>query len=269
MHVGRASVVYWPGAEGVAAALGELADRSTGWPGLPAPASHRVRIVLAPDDAVFDSVTRGRLPAWGTGAAFPSTNTVVLRRSPDAAQVLRHELAHLALRDAVVRVPLWFDEGYASRAAGEWNRLDALRVNWAVARGRVPSLAQVNRDLRSGASLAGAGYALATSAVLLLERMGGDRGLGPLITTMTSQPDFDAALRQTYAVSLGQFEERWHKELRTRYGWLMFATSFSVFWTTVGGAVLVVWLRRRRRDRTRRAALDDGWVVDIGSPPPS
>jgi hypothetical protein len=34
-----------------------------------------------------------------------------------------------------------------------------------------------------------------------------------------------------------------------------------MFWGITGLAVGIVWWRRRRRDRVRRAALDVGWEV--------
>src|SRR5207247_917613 len=96
------------------------------WPGRP------VRVILAPPRATFDSLTRGRLPGWSEGAAFPEAGTIVLLSDHPSARLsvaLRHELAHLALRTRVRRrLPLWFDEGYAAVAAGEWDRLDALRL---------------------------------------------------------------------------------------------------------------------------------------------
>lgn len=258
--------MFWPGYDAAAIALAEIADRTTRWPGIDRPSQYPIRLVLTPNDAVFDSVTLGRLPSWRAGVAIPATNTIVLVARADARSVLRHELAHLALRNAVRRVPLWFDEGYASYAAGEWGRLEALRVNWALARGAVPSLRDLDRDLRSGAARAEAGYALATTAILTLDRLGGDRQLGPLIEVLGSEPDLDAALRQTYAITLDQFEGLWRKDLRRRYGWILFITSFSIFWSIVAGLTLVLWARRRRRDRVRRAALDIGWHVEEDGP---
>lgn len=261
VRVGRVTAVYWPETEITAVRLAERAESEAQWPGLRGPATFPMRLIVTPDRRTFDSVTAGRLPTWGAGVAFPGTNTIVVTSDAGVQQVLRHELAHLALRNAVGRVPRWFDEGYASRAAGEWSRLDALRVNWAFVRGEVPTLNAMNRHLRLGAADANASYALATTAVLLLERLGGERGLTPLMDALVGTADFDQALRQAYGLTLGQFEARWHKDVKSRYGWLLLITSFSGFWTVVAGVVLVVWVRRRRRDRVRRAALDEGWVV--------
>jgi len=266
VQVGGAAAVYWRGHEGLATALAEAADRAGPWPGLPDSIRPAVRILIAGSQTQFDSLVAGRLPSWGAGAAFPGMRTVVVLAGRDPFRVLQHELAHVALHAVVRGPPLWLDEGYAARAAGEWDRLAALRVNWIVALGRVPPLRGLAVELRGGAAQAEVGYALATSAVLLLERMGGERGLAPLLAALAATGDLDQALRQTHGVSLDQFERRWREDLRRRFGWLALAGSFTALWTAVLAVVGSVWLRRRRRDAVRRAALEIGWPVPADEP---
>lgn len=262
-RVGRVTVMYWETDARAALAMAELADRAGDWPGLPDAPLRRIRLIVTGDDARFDSLTARRLPEWGVAAAFPATNTIVLRLSaPDPLRALRHELAHLALHSVVSRVPRWLDEGYAARAAGEWDRLDALQVNWTLVRGAVPTLDGLNRHLRGpGSGEAGAAYALATTAVLLLERWGGERGLEPLLGALAETGDLDQALRRTHQVTLGQFEDQWQRDLRRRYGWLLVFTSFTVFWAVMALLLVVLWWWRRRRNRERRAVLDEGWTI--------
>src|SRR6059058_6231200 len=209
VSVGRVTAVAWPPQQGLAVALAEAADRSPPFPGIGPLADRPIRLLLAPDRARFDSLTRGRLPRWSEGAAFPEAGTVVLLSAGPAdrlATALRHELAHLALRWRVGRrLPLWFEEGYAAVAAAEWDRLDALRLNWQVARGAPLDLDELDRALRGDRPDATTAYALATTAVLLLERWGGPQGLGPLIDRLARDPSFDAALRATYQVTEGDF----------------------------------------------------------------
>jgi MYXO-CTERM domain-containing protein len=256
------SAVFWSGNETAATALAEMADRSGPWPGIPNPPRYPIRLVIASDKRQFDSITAGRVPEWGAAASFPASNTIVLRLTPDHRRVLRHELAHLALHSIVQRVPRWFDEGYAARAAGEWDRLEALRVNWALLRGVRPSLGALDRHIREGgAAEAEVSYALATTAVLQLERMGGERGLEPLIEALGNTSDFDLAMRATYQLTAGQFEERWQRDLRQRYGWLLILSSLTVFWAFATLLLVALWARRRKRDEGRREALDEGWVV--------
>jgi hypothetical protein len=168
----------------------------------------------------------------------------VLQVDRDYRRLLRHELAHLALHSVVRRVPRWFDEGYAAQ------------------RGVVPTLAGLDRHIREGGAVeAEASYALATTAVRLLERLGGGRGLEPLITSLRDTPNFDEALRGTYQITLGQFEAMWRRDLRKRYGWLLIFSSVTLFWAFVSLLLMVLWARRRQRDRERRQALENGWFV--------
>jgi hypothetical protein len=263
--VGRVTAVAWPGQAGLAAALGEAADRAVAFPGVGALPDRPIRHVIAPSRAAFDSITRGRLPLWSEGAAFPDRGLVVLLGTgpPDRlASVLRHELAHLALRWHLRRpAPLWFEEGYAAVAAGEWGRLDALRLNWRVARGTVPDLDELDRALRGPPADAEGAYALATSAVLLLQRWGGERGLTRLIDALRGDAGFESAIRSTYHLTGDDFEARWHRDLRSRYGWLSWASGVGLFWVLAAGLLIALFGLRRRRDRLRRARLDEGWVV--------
>lgn len=269
IQVGRVSAVYWPGHEAVAAALAELADRSVIWPGLSAPDDRPLRLIVVENTRRFDSLTARRLPPWGAGAAFPGSRTILIRLDGDPRRILRHELAHLALHQAVPRVPLWFDEGYAARAAGEWDRLDGLLMNWRLLSGEVPTLDQVTADLRARPQAANAAYAFATTAVLYLERLGRPAGLAPLLRALAQEPDFDRALRAAHGITLAQFEALWRADLKSRYGWLLLLASFALLWLVVALLLGAGWHYRRRRDRARRLALDQGWVIPPEEEPPS
>jgi hypothetical protein len=160
VRVGRVTAVYWSGEAEAALTLAEAAAADSLFPGISDAWTEPMRLLITADEQRFDSLMSGRIPEWGTGAAIPASNTIVLRLTGDVRRTLHHELAHLALHSAVERVPLWFDEGYASRAAGEWGRLGALRVNWSLMTGAVPTFGQVNRDIRSGAAHAETAYAV-------------------------------------------------------------------------------------------------------------
>ncbi len=250
----------WPGQERFATAIAELADRSPDFPGIGPLPDRPIRIILAPNREIYDSLTRGRLPLWSEGAAFPDAGTIVLlsdRPTVQPSNALRHELAHIALRWHVgSRAPLWFDEGYAAVAAQEWDRLDALQLNWQLARGVRMTLDEVDRALRGARADAQTGYALAATAVLLLQRWGGDRGLEPLLSNLARAGSFDAALRETYHITAGDFEARWQRDVGSRYGWLSWAAAMGFFWLAIGAILVALVALRRRRDRDKRAALD-------------
>ena len=269
-QVGRVTVVTWPGQQALGAALAEVADHDNVFPGLVADAEHPFRLILAPNRQTYDSLTRGRLPLWSEGAAFPDRATIVLLASGPSARLtvaLRHELAHLVLRwhvGGLRRVPLWFEEGYAAVAADEWDRLDALRLNFQLARGERMNLDDVDRALRGARGDAETGYGLATSAVALLARWGGDRGLGPLLANLRTAESFDAALRATYHVTESDFELRWQKDVRSRYGWVSWLTAMGFFWLAIGALLAGLVVLRRRRDRRKRAALEAQMLDELG-----
>jgi hypothetical protein len=269
VHVGTVRAVFWPGDERLAVTLAEEVGRAGPWPGLPEPEPFPITLIVTRTAARFDSLTRGRLPAWTGAAAFPQSGTIVLRITGDPRQTLRHELAHLVLARVAPRAPLWFAEGYAVRSAGEWEALDALALNWRLVRGRPPTFRELDRELRAGAGHVRPAYVLAASAVLFLERLGGERGLEPLITRLGEEPDFERALRAAHALTVDGLEEQWHRDLRRRYGWLLLGSSVTLFWGVTAVIVGIVWWRRRRRDRVRRAALDEGWEIAAPEPPPA
>ena len=269
--VGRVTAVAWPGQQALAVSIAEAADRARDFPGLGPLPDRPIRIILAPTREKYDSLTRGRLPLWSEGAAFPDASTIVLltARPPVRPSALRHELAHLALRwHAGRRAPLWFEEGYAAVAAQEWDRLDALRLNWQLARGVRMDLGAVDRALRGARGDAEAGYALAATAVLLLQRWGGERGLEPLLANLPQAESFDAALRATYHLTLGDFEMRWQRDVGSRYGWVSWLAAMGFFWLAIGSLLVALVVLRRRRDRARRAALvaEDSQMLDELAP---
>jgi hypothetical protein len=265
--VGRVTAIAWPSQQGLATSLAEIADRATNFPGIGSLPDRPIRLILAPTRETYDSLTRGRLPLWSEGAAFPDAATIVLltARPPVRPSALRHELAHLALRWHIGggrRVPLWFEEGYAAVAAQEWDRLDALQLNWQLARGVRMNLDDVDRALRGARVDAETGYALAATAVLLLDRWGGDRGLAPLLANLPQAVSFDAALRATYHVTEGDFELRWQRDVRSRYGWLSWLAAMGLFWLAIGSLLVALVVVRRKRDRAKRAALEESQLLD-------
>ncbi len=263
VQVGQVTAVAWPNQMSLAIELAEQAGRPAEWPGLGRLTPDPMRLVVVPDARRLDSLTLGRAPRWGAAVALPALRTIVLRA--DGAQLgrtLRHELAHLALHQQVdVRVPLWFDEGYAGWAAGEWERLGSLELNLAVARGALPGLRELDGALRSTETSADAAYGLAVSAVTDLARRNPSGTLEPLLTRLNDGEDFEAAVLATTGLTMDRFEEEWQRSVRRRYGlatWVLAGGG----WVLIATAVLGLIHFRRKADRERRAALDHGWEIE-------
>ncbi|HWN19537.1 MAG TPA: peptidase MA family metallohydrolase [Gemmatimonadales bacterium] len=262
VRVGQVTVVTWPGQRSLGIELARRAGRPTEWPGLGRRTPGPLQLIVVPDGSQFDSLSSGRAPEWGAGIALPGARTILLRADRDDLYgTLRHELAHLALHQAVKgRVPLWFDEGYASWAAGEWDRLGVLDLNLAVVRGAVPDLRGLDGALRGSASTADAAYALAVSVVTELARRNPSGSLTPLLQRLEAGEDFDAAVLATTGLTMSQFDTQWRRAIRQRYSlatWLLAGGGWGVLAFSMWALVRI----RRRADLPRRAALDEGWEV--------
>lgn len=242
-------------------ALAEQAERPADWPGLGRRTPPSFRLTLAHDEADMRRLSGGRAPAWGAGIMLPGPRLIMLRADADPARTLRHELAHLVLHDASrSRLPLWFDEGYAVYATGALDALDGLSLNYAVVRGATPSLDSLNEALRGHPAGIGTAYALAASAVMELARRNPTGTLQPLMERLEAGVPFPDAVLATTGLTLDRFDEAWVRTIRQRYSLFTWLVAGGV-WTLVGLGVIVGTHWRRRRDRPRRAALDQGWEV--------
>lgn len=260
---GRFTVLFSPTDLRLATSLAASAAERDSFPGLPRPRI-RVQVWVAPNDAEFRRWAGDGAPEWGVAFAFPVERRVVLHghrgggRSGDPLEVLRHELAHLALHEAMGDLPpRWFDEGYASYAAGEWGRDEVLATNFAlaIAFGRIPTLAGLDSAFEGGTTGAQAAYAFSYRAVAELAALDRSRGLSLLFTYWRQERSLERAMRQAYGLTLAGFEQRWQQSTRARYGGLAVITDMSAAVIMLGVLVGPLWLMRRRRDRRRLQAM--------------
>ena len=260
---GRFTILYAPTDQRLAMSLLEASVARDSFPGLPRPLV-RVQVWVAPDDAHFRRWAGEGAPEWGAAFAFPVERRIVLHghrgggRAGDPLDVLRHELAHLALHEALGDMaPRWFDEGYASFSAGEWGRDDVLATNFAlaIAFGRTPSFAELDEQFQGGSTGAQAAYAFSYRAVSELAAIDPQRGLTLLFEHWRREKSLEKAVRQAYGITLGGFEVRWQDATRRRYGGLALVTDLSAGAIVLGVLVGPLWLMRRRRDRKRLAAM--------------
>lgn len=240
--------------------LAAAARRDT-FPGLPRP-SARVLLALAPNAAAFRRWGGVGAPEWGAALAFPAERRIVMQGrgagsdAGDPAAVFRHELAHLALHEALGDLPpRWFDEGYASVAAGEVERDDVLATNLALLTRGVPHLDELDALFAEGAGAAQYGYALAYRAVIDLGTLDQERGLALFFRYWKETARFDVAVRLAYGVTADGFDAAWRANTRRRYGTLALVANVSLVGAIAALLVVPVWKARRRRDRERLAAM--------------
>lgn len=261
LDAGRFTILAYPSDLALARSLLAAAGAGDTFPGLPRP-TQRVLIAIAPDDATFRHWIGPSAPDWGEAIAIPALNRIIMKgrwgaaRAGDPRVVLRHELAHLALNEAMGELPpRWFDEGYASYAAGEWGRDEVLTANVALLFHRMPRLDSLDERFAHGAREAEGAYALAHRAVAELAAMDRERGLALFFRHWRESGRMDTGVRRAYGLTLDAFEERWQSRTRRRYGVLALIGELSL---GAGFALLVIlplYVIRRQRDRLRWAEL--------------
>ncbi|MGH7653352.1 MAG: peptidase MA family metallohydrolase [Gemmatimonadaceae bacterium] len=258
---GRFSFVAFPRDAALARSLlVEALSRDT-FPGLPRPRAH-ARILITPDALHFHDAVGPSAPEWGAAIATPADGRIVMQGSRanaaagDPRATLRHELAHLALHEALGDLaPRWFDEGYASYAAGETGRDDVLATNIALVFRGVPPLDSLDGFFERGESDAQAGYALARSAVAAIAALDPVHGLSLFFRYWHDTRSMDQGMRGAYGLTEAAFEVRWRAGTRRRYGALALFADVSFAAGILLAVVWPFWLIRRRRDRERMAAM--------------
>jgi hypothetical protein len=258
---GRFTIVSRPGDAPLAAAMVEAAARNDTFPGLPRP-REAIHIDVAGDPPSFRALIGPSAPEWGVAVAFPRSQRIVMQgryigaEEGNPQEILRHEIAHLALHEALGELPpRWFDEGYAAYSAQEWGREEALATNLVLVLRGVPSLDSLDAGFYSGAQRATGAYALAYTAVAELAALDRQRGLALFFERWRETGSMDRAVRSAYGITLSGFESRWRARTRRRYGALALVTDLAIVGAAVLGLLLPLQHMQRRRRRQRLEAM--------------
>jgi hypothetical protein len=259
---GRFTIVAFPSDLPLAHSLLDEAATHDTFPGLPRPQA-RALIAIAPDARRFREWTGAGAPDWGAAIAIPDEHRIVMQGSGagsdagDPRSVLRHELAHLALHEALGSLPSrWFDEGYAGYAAGEWSRDEVLSANFGLVMYGIPaSLDSLEDRFHGGASRASGAYALAYRAVSDLAALDPQRGLSLFFAYWKETGSMDQAMRRAFGLTKSGFESDWRSRTMRRYGLLALAANLTLLFALFSFLLLPLTYLRRRRDRLRMDAL--------------
>ena len=225
-----------------------------------------VRVAADPEQMAAFAPAGLQPPSHASGAAYARYRLILLslispnRASPrDLEEVYRHEVAHVALFDAVGgnEVPTWFNEGYAIHTSGErsWARA---RTLW----GASLSDHLLPLSLLDGPPAHGDEAALATAqsadfARFLTRRQDHDR-FKQFIGRLERGKDFQQALEVSYASSLRDLEQEWRDDLDDRYSYVplyLGVGSSCLFLFAVVGVGLVRRRNRRRQSKNPQRAI--------------
>jgi len=254
---GRFTFLFYPRDRKLASSIADAAVANDTFPGLPRP-TQRAIIAIAPDKRRFREWVGESAPEWGSAIAFPDSRRIVLqgqRAGSDAGDpllVARHELAHLALHEFLGNLPpRWFDEGYASFAAREWDREDVLMTNLALALRGMPTLEELEASFAGGATSAQSAYALAYRAVAEFAQLDTQHGLTLFFTYWKTSRSLDVATRRAFGFTLNDFEKRWRADTRRQYGGLALLSNVTLAGLLLLFVLTPLYIIRRRRDRRR------------------
>jgi len=261
LSAGRFSIVFDARDARLARTLLTSAVTHDSFPGLPRPRD-AVLIAVAPDAVRFSRWVGPNAPEWGAAIAIPDQRRIVMqggRAGSDAGEptaVLRHELAHLALHETMGPLPpRWFDEGYASVAAGEWNRETAFETSIGMVWHSLPSRDALEAGFYAGASRAEWSYAVAYRVVSELASLDTTNGLGNFFRDWKSTGSLEAGLRSAFGMTGVQFDRHWQQRTRQRYGALAVVTNLSLVGGVFGLLLGPLFWMRKRRDRRKLEAM--------------
>jgi hypothetical protein len=213
--------------------------------------------LLAPEGAPY--------PDYAEGVAYSGLGLILLTEQPehgaeqfDLLTTFRHELAHVALHDALDShdVPLWFNEGLAVHLSRE-NAFARTQALWtaAVSSNLLP-LSELER--RFPRDLVGVPLAYAQSAdvVRYLLRTQDQERFRLLIKRVGRGQPFERALYDSYGMELYNLESAWRADVASRFSLWPVLFSGTVLWTFGVVLVTLAW----RRKRTRQSQVLERWA---------
>jgi hypothetical protein len=221
--------------------------------------SLEVRIAAIPGEMARLSPTEP--PGYTTAVAWSEVGLVVMSLAspvslepPRLADVLRHELAHIALDQAVLNRPLprWFHEGFAVAFAGDHGPLRTQTLCLAALRGRLLGLSELEANLPVDAPHASVAYAEAADFIRFLGREEAKDKFAALIRAAREGDPIDRALMKAYEASPAEIELAWRKDMARRYGFLPVLLCGALVWLAAAAGLAI---RRARRDKARRPIL--------------
>lgn len=224
--------------------------------GVPVLSHVRVDLARTPGEMATFAPAGAPYPDYAAGVAYSEAGLVLLTLAPvhptsqhDLVEVFRHELAHVALFDAVAsaHVPRWFNEGFAVFASGEssFKRLPTL---WrATLADTLVPLDQLDQVFPLDQNDADVAYAEAADVVRFLVRHRERFRFQGLVERMRAGQDFNTSIRDAYGIEVSELEQEWREDVAKRYTFWPVLLSGSVVWFGVLGLFALGYRKRKKR----------------------
>jgi hypothetical protein len=217
------------------------------------------RIVFAPDNDTFYSLTGRGFPEWGIGAALYEKNMIVLKSIEESGGNLRqiqntlvHELVHIFLwRTAQnFQLPRWFNEGLAMYFTDEPGFSAKAQFSRYVLTGNVMPLSQIDDVLRFYPEKARQAYTQSSVAIECLVNVFQWSSVKSLVKLLEEENSFSDAFQLGVGVSVEEFEGIFRQWLKKRYGWYFLLDINTILFGILPFlffVVLFVVIRRNRK----------------------
>ncbi|MBX3225043.1 MAG: hypothetical protein KF795_31285 [Labilithrix sp.] len=242
------------------------------------PVLSRVTVRVAPTiaDMALLAPADAPPPEYASGVAYHGLHLVLLSmlqprgaEAVDLDEVFRHELAHVALEDAVQgrHVPVWFNEGLAISLSGE-RAAARLQTLWsATLSGTLIPLSDLDRSFPRENFEVSIAYAESADFMRFLTRKSDRLRFAAMIARVRSGQAFERALAEAYGSDLRRLEFEWRGDLERRFSVIPVLTGGGLIWVLVVGALVAAYVRRRRRSRAilarweREEAIEDARIA--------
>jgi hypothetical protein len=215
-------------------------------------------------------------PTYATGVAYPAIDLVLISlqsptsaEAPDLDEVFRHELAHIALDDAVLgnHVPRWFNEGLAIYESGEHSVARLKTLGDASLSKTLLPLGELDQGFPQDHFEVNIAYAQSADFVRFLMRKADHERFLSLVSRVRKGQPFAASAADAYGSDLRKLEFQWREDLSRRFTIWPAILGGSTVWVFVIGALTIGYVRRRRRAKAilakweREEAIEDAVVL--------
>ena len=227
----------------------------------------KIEIWVCETQKQFQAAVHAPIQDWAIGCAFPLSRriiiqnpTVILQREFRLAQVLRHEIVHIAFgqrtQKAIGKIPRWFVEGIAIYLSGEWlpARHESL-IKHIFARSVIP-LTELAGNFPKSELQAQLAYAESLDAVAWLVEIAGKEKLWEIIDRLGDGDDLDTACKAAIGWDIVTFDAQWRESLPKRYHWVRLFASSHLFWGSLALLFFLAYLRYRYHLRRQLAQLE-------------
>lgn len=223
-----------------------------------------VRIASTTADMAHLAPVHSPPPEYASGVAYNGMHFVLISmlqprgaEAVDIEETFRHEMAHVALEDAVAghHVPVWFNEGLAIALSNElaWQRRETLMK--ATLQGTLIPLSDLDSSFPRENHDVSVAYAQAADFMQFLQRRSDHARFVSMIERVKDGQAFDRAIADAYGSDLRKLEFQWRSELERRFSIIPALTGGGIIWVAVIGGLVFAYVRRRRRSK----AILDKW----------